>query len=110
MKQQTFSDVEYSIRRNKTKWDEFLEIMNEITPWEEWVAYREPYYFNGKRGRPPMRIEKRLRMYLLQVWFNLSDEGVEEAYMTVTPCASLWGSILWPSRFRTQSHCCISGV
>lgn len=26
-----------------------------------------------KHGRPPMGIEKMLRMYLLQIWFNLSD-------------------------------------
>lgn len=79
MKQQTFSDMEYSNRRKKTKRDEFLEIMEEIIPWDEWVAFVEPYYFSGKRGRPPMGIEKMLRMYLLQIWFNLSDEGVEDA-------------------------------
>ena len=39
----------------------------------------EPYYFNGKRGRLPMGIAKMLRMYLLQIWFSLSDEGVENA-------------------------------
>ena len=32
-----------------------------------------------KRGRPVKGIEKMLRMYLLQVWFNLSDEGIEDA-------------------------------
>jgi len=32
MKQQSFSDMEYSNRRKKTKRDEFLEIMNEIIP------------------------------------------------------------------------------
>ncbi len=79
MKQQSFSDMEYSNRRKKTKRDEFLEIMNEIIPWDEWVAHIKPYYFDGRRGRPPIGIEKMLRMYLLQIWFNLSDEGVEDA-------------------------------
>lgn len=37
------------------------------------------YYFEGKRGRPPRGVESMLRMYLLQNWFNLSDEGIEEA-------------------------------
>ena len=50
MKRQTFSDIEYSNRRKKTKRDEFLEIMNEIIPWEEWVALIKPHYFNGKRA------------------------------------------------------------
>ena len=43
------------------------------------MAYIAPYYPSGKRGRPPKGIEKMLRMYLLQCWFNLSDEGVEDA-------------------------------
>jgi IS5 family transposase len=79
MGQQTFSDIEYSNRRKKTKREEFLEIMNEIIPWDEWVALIQPHYFDGKRGRPPLGIEKMLRMYLLQIWFSLSDEGVEDA-------------------------------
>ena len=62
MKQETISDVEYSARKRKTKREEFLEIMDEIIPWEEWVAYIAPYYPSGKRGRPPKGIEKMLRM------------------------------------------------
>jgi IS5 family transposase len=79
MSQMTFSDYEYSLRKRKTKREEFLDIMNEIIPWEEWVEFVRPYYPNGKRGRPTKGIEKMLRMYLLQIWFNLSDVGVEDA-------------------------------
>lgn len=79
MKQVSFSDFECSNRKKKTKREEFLEIMDEIIPWDEWVALIEPYYPAGKCGRPPKGIEKMLRMYLLQCWFNLSDEGVEDA-------------------------------
>lgn len=53
MSQMTFSDYEYSLRKRKTK-------------WEEWVEFVHPYYPNGKRGRPTKGIEKMLRMYLLQ--------------------------------------------
>lgn len=35
MKQQTFSDIEYSNRRKKTKREEFLESMDQIIPWEQ---------------------------------------------------------------------------
>ena len=66
MSQMTFSDYEYSLRKRKTK-------------REEWVEFVRPYYPNGKRGRPTKGIEKMLRIYLLQIWFNLSDEGVEDA-------------------------------
>ncbi len=38
-----------------------------------------PYYPQRKRDRPPRGIELMLRMHLLQSWFNLSDEGLEDA-------------------------------
>ena len=79
MKQETFSDCEYSFRKKTTKREEFLEIMDDIIPWNEWIAVIKPYYPVGKRGRPPMGIEKMLRMYLLQIWFNLSDPATEDA-------------------------------
>ena len=77
--QQTFSDMEYGNRKRITKREEFLDIMEEIIPWPEWVAFIEPYYPKGGRGRPPRGIEKMLRMYLLQNWFALSDEGIEDS-------------------------------
>lgn len=79
MKQDTFTDIEYGCRKKKTKREEFLENMDEIIPWDEWIGVIEPYYPKGKRGRPPMGIEKMLRMYLLQIWFNLSDPATEDA-------------------------------
>ena len=79
MHQLSFSEVEYGMRRRTTRREEFLKIMDEIIPWGEWVAFIEPYYPSGQRGRPPLGIEKMLRMYLLQCWFNLSDEGIEDA-------------------------------
>ena len=77
--QQGFADIEYSNRKRKTKRDEFLETMDHVIVWEEWTEIIMPYYPTGKRGRPPRGAEAMLRMYLLQNWFNLSDEGVEDA-------------------------------
>ena len=79
MKQMTFSDVEYSGRKRTTQKEKFLREMDAIIPWSSWVAMIAPFYPSGKRGRPPRGIEVMLRMYLLQVWFNLSDEGIEDA-------------------------------
>ena len=79
MNQTTFSDIEYGNRKCITKREEFLDIMDEIIPWEEWVEFIRPYYPSGKRGRTVKGIEIMLRMYLIQNWFNLSDEGVEDA-------------------------------
>ena len=84
MNQITFSDMEYSGRKRVTQKEKFLQEMNDIIPWADWVGKIQPYYPTGKRGRPPRGIEVMLRMYLLQIWFNLSDEGLE-----VFGCANL---------------------
>lgn len=78
-KQCSFTEIEYGKRRKKTKREEFLEKMEEIIPWRVWVELIRPYYPEGKRGRKPQDIERMLRMLLLQVWFSLSDEGIEDA-------------------------------
>lgn len=78
-KQITFSDIEYGNRKRITKREKFLDIMEEIIPWDEWEEFVRPYYPKGLRGRPPKGIETMLRMYLPQNWFNLSDEGVEDS-------------------------------
>jgi len=79
MKQINFTDIEYASRKKTTKRDEFLKTMDKIIPWEEWIAIIEPVYYKNKTGRPARGIEPMLRMYLLQSWFNLSDEGIEDA-------------------------------
>ena len=79
MNQLTFSDMEYSNRKKKTKREEFLDAMEEIIPWSYWVEMIRPYYFANKRGLKPIGIEIMLRMYLMQIWFNLSDEGIEDS-------------------------------
>lgn len=75
----TIWQEDYGNRKRIRKREEFLDIMEEIIPWEEWVEFVRPFYPSGKRGRPVKGIETMLRMYLLQNWFNLSDEGVEDA-------------------------------
>ncbi len=62
MKQESFSDMEYAYREKKTKREEFLEIMDEIIPWEEWVPLVVPHSPSGKRGRPPIEIETMLML------------------------------------------------
>jgi IS5 family transposase len=76
--QPSFTDAEYSQRRRTTRREEFLTMMDDVIPWAEWVGLIEPVYYNKARGRKPVPIETMLRMYLLQVWFHLSDEAVED--------------------------------
>ena len=79
MTQMTFSDIEYSNRKRKTKREQFLDMMDAIIPWNQWINIIQPYYPSGKRGRPTRGIETMLRMYLMQNWCNLSDEAIEDA-------------------------------
>lgn len=78
-KQTSFTDIEYSNRKRKTKREAFLECMDEIIPWDEIVALIEPIYYQNTRGRKAIPIETMFRMYLLQVWYNLADEALEDA-------------------------------
>ena len=80
--QTSFTDVEYGNRRRISRREQFLEAMDATIPWDRWVALIEPHYYADapdKRGRKAKPVETMLRMYLLQVWFSLSDEGVEDA-------------------------------
>ncbi len=63
----------------KTKRALFLEEMEQVVPWRELCALIEPYYPKAGNGRPPVGVERMLRIYFLQQWFNLSDPAVEEA-------------------------------
>jgi len=63
----------------KTKRALFLEEMEQVVPWRELCEVIEPHYPNAGHGRPPVGVERMLRIYFLQQWFNLSDPAVEEA-------------------------------
>jgi transposase, IS5 family len=62
-----------------TRRAEFLAEMDRVVPWRELCARIEPVYPKPGNGRPPIGVERMLRMYFLQHWFNLSDPAVEEA-------------------------------
>ncbi len=63
----------------KTRRAAFLEEMNRVVPWGELCALIEPHYPKPGNGRPPVGLERMLRIYFVQQWFNLSDPAVEEA-------------------------------
>ena len=84
MKQQTLAmaadrGAGFEQYRRPTKRDVFLATMNEIVPWQELCAVIEPHYPKPGNGRPPVGLERMLRMYFVQHWFNLADEACEEA-------------------------------
>ena len=80
MKQTSFSDAEFASKKKLTRRERFLAEIEAATPWAALVAALLPYYPKGDgRGRPPMGLERMLRMYIAQQCFGLSDEGIEDA-------------------------------
>ncbi|MBD3743452.1 MAG: IS5 family transposase, partial [Stenotrophomonas sp.] len=78
--QTTFSELEYAAKKKRTRRDRFLADIEAVTPWPALVAVIEPFYPKGDgRGRPPIGLERMLRMYVAQNCFGLSDEGIEDA-------------------------------
>ena len=63
----------------KTRRAQFLEEMEQVVPWAKLCGRIEPHYPKAGGGRPPVGVERMLRIYFLQQWFNLSDPAVEEA-------------------------------
>jgi IS5 family transposase len=80
MKQRTLAMMTgFERYTKKTKRALFLEEMEQVVPWGELCALIEPHYPKAGNGRPPVGLERMLRVYFLQQWFNLSDPGLEEA-------------------------------
>lgn len=80
MHQQTFAEVTFEQYLKPTRREQFLEETNHVVPWGDLVATIEPVYPKAEGpGRPPVGVERMLRLHCLQQWFNLSDPAVEEA-------------------------------
>jgi len=78
-RQGSFSQVEYAGKKKQTRRDKFLAEMEQVVPWARLVARLQPQYPRGERGRPPMGLERMLRVYFLQQWYGLADEALEDA-------------------------------
>lgn len=75
----SFTDIEYSLRKQTGKRGEFLKRIDPVIPWDRLVDAVRPYYPSGRRGRPAKPLEVMIRMYFLQQWFGLSAAGLEDA-------------------------------
>ena len=83
MKQQTLATSGFEAYRKTTRKAEFLSRMDTLVPWAEFCAVIEPYYPKAGDGRPPVGLERMLRMYFIANWFNLSDVACEDAMYDV---------------------------
>jgi IS5 family transposase len=79
MQQTTFAHAEFAAKKKSTRRERFLARMEEVIPWTRLLAVVAPHYPKGERGRPPIGLERMLRVYFLQQWYALADEAVEDA-------------------------------
>ena len=79
VKQRTFASMAWEGKGKVTRRERFLAEMDAVIPWPRLLALIEPYYPKAGQGRQPLGLEKMLRIYFLQQWFNLSDPAAEDA-------------------------------
>ena len=79
MKQMSFAEIEYQNKKRKTRREKFLERMDSLIPWGRLVKKLKRHYHKGRTGRPPYPLETMLRIYCMQLFYNLSDPGMEDA-------------------------------
>lgn len=79
-RQGSFAEAEYAGKKRQTRRDKFLAEMDAVVPWARLVERLAPLYPKGERGRPPVPLERMLRVYFVQQWYGLSDEGLEDAF------------------------------
>ena len=78
MDQPTFADLEYEGKKRKTRREKFLERMDGLIPWEQLEERIRPYYPKAGRGRRPYELSTMLRVHCVQLFYNLSDPGMED--------------------------------
>jgi IS5 family transposase len=80
MKQCTFAEAEYTTKKKLTRRDKFLADMERVVPWAPLLEALSPYYYPAKKGpgRPPVGLERMLRLYFVQQWYGLADEMLED--------------------------------
>lgn len=79
MKQTTFASAAWDKKGKVTRRERFLAEMDAVIPWPRLLALIEPHYPKAGNGTQPMPMERMLRIYFMQNWFNLSDPAAEDA-------------------------------
>ena len=78
MEQSTFAELEPDAKKRRTRREVFLEQMDALIPWGRLEARIEPFYPKAGRGRRPYPLSVMLRVHCVQLFYNLSDPGMED--------------------------------
>ena len=74
----TFAELEYDSKKRRTRREIFLEKMEGLIPWQQLEDRIEPFYAKAGRGRRPYPLGVMLRVHCVQLFYNLSDPGMED--------------------------------
>ena len=77
--QRTFASMAWGAKGKVPRRERFLAEMDAVIPWLRLLRLSEPHYPKAGNGRQPLGLEKMLRSYFLQHWFNRSDPQAEDA-------------------------------
>ena len=66
MKQLTLATAGFERYAKRTRRATFLAEMERVVPWSALCALIEPFYPKPGNGRPPVGVERMLRLYFLQ--------------------------------------------
>ena len=95
MKQQTLAmaadaQLGFEQHRKPTRRDEFLKTMDALVPWAALCEEIAPHYPKAGNGRPPIGLQRMLRIHFIQHWFNLADLSwrVSKPSTTVPVCVA----------------------
>ena len=78
MEQATFSELEHDSKKRRTRREIFLEKMDRLIPWGRLEELIEPFHPKAGRGRRPYPLATMLRVHCVQLFYDLSDPGMED--------------------------------
>ncbi len=110
MKQLTLATAGFDRYAKTTRRAAFLAEMERVVPWSALCALIAPFYAKPGNGRPPVGVERMLRIYFLQHWFNLSDPAVEEALYNSQTMRRFVGIDLGREPVRMRRQCAASAT
>ena len=75
-RQMTLAEMKDELSAARTNKRKFLDKLEAIIPWEEFIKIIEPSYYKGEVGNKPYPLELMMRIFILQNVYNLADMAV----------------------------------
>ncbi len=91
MSRRTFADMEYEGKKKQTRREKFLGRMEALIPWQRLEERIRPYYPQAGRGRRPYELSAMLRIHCVQLFYNMSDPGMEDMLYEIESVRRLVG-------------------